>query len=96
MRNLFLICLVFCTVLLTTTWAQVNTAQINGTVTDSSGAVVPNANITVSNPDMALTRNAKSNEAGNYNFPFLPPATYQLRLEARVLPARSKGMLQWQ
>lgn len=63
--------------------AQVNTAQINGTVTDSSGAVVPNVTVTVANPDTGFTRSAKTTDAGAFIVPFLAPGKYNLRTEAR-------------
>lgn len=62
-------------------WAQVNTAQINGTVSDASGAVVPNAQITVTNPATGFSRATQSNETGNFAVALLPPATYTLKVE---------------
>src|SRR5579859_1182892 len=48
-------------------WAQEN-ATITGTVTDSSGAVVPNAPISLTNQATGQTRQTVSNSAGAYNF----------------------------
>ncbi len=47
--------------------AQEN-ATITGTITDSSGAVVPNASITLTNPSTGQSRQSISNTAGEYNF----------------------------
>ena len=55
----------------TTCWSQ-TTATIVGTVTDSSGAAVPNVSITVMSKDTGLTRKATTNQAGNYVAPSLP------------------------
>src|SRR5581483_6737011 len=59
--------------------AQVTaTATLQGTVTDQSGAVIPGADVTVTDPATGLTRTEKSNEAGLYVFSLLPAGTYQL------------------
>lgn len=56
---------------------------ISGVVQDPSGAVVPNARVTVSNPARGITRNLTSNEDGVFTAPALPPATgYEVRVEA--------------
>ena len=49
MKKLVLLCL-FTLMLATCLVGQESTASINGTITDASGAVVPNAQITVTNP----------------------------------------------
>ena len=43
-------------------------ATITGTVTDASGAVVPNADISLDEPGTGQIREAKSNEAGVFRF----------------------------
>src|SRR5881398_670511 len=56
--------------------------EITGVVSDSSGAVVAGATITVSNPQTNFTRSATTNNAGNYNFPALLPGLYNVRAES--------------
>lgn len=56
--------------------------EITGVVSDSSGAVVAGATITVSNPQTNFTRTATTNNAGNYNFPALLPGLYNVRAES--------------
>ncbi|MGH9842714.1 MAG: TonB-dependent receptor [Blastocatellia bacterium] len=56
--------------------AQSAFATLSGTVVDESGAVVPGAEVTILNPQTAAQRLTKSNDAGFYSFPSLPPATY--------------------
>src|SRR5579862_5652332 len=46
-------------------FAQTDTARIQGTVTDPTGAVVPNATITVTNTDQGRTFSATSDGSGN-------------------------------
>src|SRR5882762_4839933 len=59
--------------------AQVETSSsINGTVTDSTGAVVVGAAVTVKNQDTGETRKAVTNSTGYYSFPSLPPGTYTI------------------
>jgi hypothetical protein len=55
--------------------------EITGHVSDSSGAAVPQANITLTNTSTNATRNTVSTDAGDYSFPSLPPGTYDIRVE---------------
>ncbi|MCS7024984.1 MAG: TonB-dependent receptor [Bryobacteraceae bacterium] len=63
--------------------AQVATGRIEGVVTDSSGAVVPGARVTVRDirRDTAYVQNA--NAEGFFVFPSLQPSVYQLTVEAQ-------------
>ena len=61
-------------------WAQHDTATVAGTVTDSSGAVLPAANVTVTNADTKLVFKGVSNQAGLYSIPNLPIGDYTLDL----------------
>jgi len=63
-------------------FGQAITGVIRGTVTDSSGAVVPNATVNVINADTKLTRNLKTNGAGEYAAPLLPVGHYDVAIEA--------------
>jgi len=56
--------------------------SIFGTVTDSSGAVVPNATVTVVNVAKGVSITARSNESGQYTVQHLIPDTYQVQVEA--------------
>lgn len=57
--------------------AQTTTGSIYGTVTDASGAVIPGATITVTNPQTNETLTAKSNNDGAFVFPVVNPGTYK-------------------
>src|ERR1039458_1495269 len=52
--------------------AQAPVGDISGTVFDESGAVIPNAQVTITNKDTGLVRNVTSNPAGLYNASALP------------------------
>ena len=60
-----------------TLWAQA-TGQINGSVQDSSGAVLPGAEITATQTDTGVSRMTVSNETGRYVLPNLPVGPYKL------------------
>ena len=59
-------------------FAQTNTGRIVGTITDSTGAVIPGAEISIRNPTTGLARNVVTNESGTYAVPLLPPAIYEV------------------
>jgi hypothetical protein len=58
--------------------AQTFRGQMTGTVTDSGGAVVPNAAVKLKDPATGTIRDTVSGADGIFNFPQLPPGTYDL------------------
>ncbi|MBL8290194.1 MAG: carboxypeptidase regulatory-like domain-containing protein [Bryobacterales bacterium] len=52
--------------------------SLSGTVTDPTGAVTPNAAITVNDINRGLTRSTNSDPDGRYSFPQIPPGNYRL------------------
>jgi hypothetical protein len=58
--------------------AQTTNGLITGTVTDSSGAVMPDAQVTVTNVGTSLTRNTTTNSTGAYILPQMPPGVYKI------------------
>jgi hypothetical protein len=62
--------------------AQLSTGDIVGTVTDSSGAIIPGAKVVLTNTGTQVQTNAVSNGSGNYLLTFLQPGNYSLRIEA--------------
>jgi Carboxypeptidase regulatory-like domain len=61
--------------------AQVDRAGLNGTVTDSSGRVVPQAHITAVHNATGLRREATSSPTGTYDIPELPVGVYTITFE---------------
>src|SRR5215831_13592700 len=61
--------------------AQTDRASVNGTVTDSSGAVVGDAKIEAVSLETGFRRQASSGEAGTYQLPGLPIGTYKISVE---------------
>lgn len=56
------------------------TGTLQGTVMDKTGAVVPNAGVSITSKDTGLVRSTKSNDSGLYRFDLLPPGTYEVRV----------------
>ena len=61
--------------------AQIITATISGTVTDSSGSVIPEAKVTATNKGTGLVRTTTTGADGQYVLPFLPVGTYTVKSE---------------
>lgn len=59
--------------------AQGITADVLGTVTDNTGAIVPNAAVTIENIGTHEKRTATTSAAGEYTFTLLPIGTYTLQ-----------------
>ena len=60
-------------------WAQA-TAELNGTVTDESGAVLPGVTVTATQTDTGVTRTAVTDGNGAYVMPNLPTGPYRLEV----------------
>jgi len=70
-------------------YGQNLTGQLTGTVTDSSGAVVPNANITLKNQLSGDIRRTVSNSEGVFAFASVPTGEYTITIE-------SQGFAKWE
>jgi hypothetical protein len=68
--------------LFTAVAASQSTGSLRGTVTDSSGAVVTNAAVTVRNVATNITLEAQADPQGNYQLPSLPPGQYDVTVTA--------------
>ena len=62
-------------------FGQGERANITGTVTDASQAVVPGAAVAVRHTGTNVVNRAESNSAGIYYIPSLPPGEYELTVE---------------
>jgi hypothetical protein len=62
-------------------YGQAATGIITGTVTDESGAVVPNAKISITNKATGATRSLAANAEGLYSAPALQAGDYEIRVE---------------
>lgn len=65
-----------------TAYPQSITGTLTGTVTDPSGAVIPQANIVLTNTDSRDVRRTITNTEGYFSFAAVPAGNYELRVEA--------------
>jgi Carboxypeptidase regulatory-like domain len=79
MKHLTLCLLLMC--LAPTASAQVTTADLVGTVRDSSNAVIAGAKVTLTNDATNVSRSTTSDQSGYYNFIGLQPGNYTLTVE---------------
>ena len=77
------VCLIATLAMATFLFSQdIRTATLVGTVTDSSGAVVPNVAVTVTNIDTGVATRSLTKAEGAYYLPFLNVGNYRLTMEA--------------
>ncbi len=67
------------------------TSAIVGQVTDSTGAAIPGAGVTITNEQTAARRTAKTDAGGRFSFPQLIPGTYSVRIEAQGFAPEQSG-----
>jgi outer membrane receptor protein involved in Fe transport len=75
--------LVVAALLATSSALAQSTATLQGTVTDSKGAVVPNATVQVRNKGTASERTTQTDNEGNYQFAALPVGLYTVEVKAQ-------------
>ena len=67
--------------MLTATFALSQTGSVQGTVTDSAGAVVPGAEVTVKSLGSNAVRTATTTDTGTFSIPSLPPGGYDITVK---------------
>jgi outer membrane receptor protein involved in Fe transport len=76
------------------TWSQTVQGVITGTVTDPSGAAVPNATVTITNAGTNASQSATTGSDGTYRFPLVPPGTYTVDIKAaNFAEVRASGVV---
>ena len=82
MKNLFRICHILVAVLVMSSAvaavAQLDTGSIQGVIRDTTGAVIPNATVVVTNEGTQRAYHATANAQGEYNMPSLPVGIYSV------------------
>jgi hypothetical protein len=78
MSRFLLLCLAVFVLAGAVLWAQTETGQITGTVTDPTGAVIPNAKVTARSTTTGATRSTVTNSTGLYSVTGLLPGRYQV------------------
>jgi len=61
---------------------NISTAQLHGTVHDPSGAVIPNATVTIGDESKGFSRETTTDSQGDYLLLLLPPGTYTITATA--------------
>jgi hypothetical protein len=62
--------------------AQTATTSIRGDVTDATGAVIPNVDVTIAEASIGFTQSHQTNDKGEYNFQQIPPGAYLIKIHA--------------
>ena len=73
---------------------QTTNGLITGSVTDATGATVPGAVVTATNPATGVVRTATSNESGAYVVPQLAPGNYDLSVEKQGFATEKRPSVQ--
>ena len=63
--------------------AQTGNTSLRGTIADPNGASVPDAVVTITNPDVGISLTAKTDKEGGYQFLEVRPGTYVLTVSAK-------------
>jgi len=75
-------------------WSQTVQGVITGTVTDPTGAVVPNASVTITNVGTNISQATTTGSDGSYRFSLVPPGTYTLEVKAaNFATVRASGLV---
>ena len=75
-------------------FAQFASGSIGATVTDATGAVVPQAKVTLKNQATGAVRDTVTNSSGYFDFPSILPATYTLSINAPGMqPVEEQGIV---
>ncbi|HTT17794.1 MAG TPA: carboxypeptidase-like regulatory domain-containing protein, partial [Candidatus Sulfotelmatobacter sp.] len=70
--------------------AQVSTGKITGQVTDSSEAIIQNAQVVVTNVDTNVARTLETDSAGIYSAPSLQPGGYSVQVSMSGFQSQTK------
>lgn len=71
------------TILTPTVHTQVVTGTLTGTVTDATGATVPNATVTLTDQSTQVSQSTRTTSNGIYNVPYVTPGLYRVTVEAQ-------------
>src|ERR1700674_949677 len=74
--------------------AQIDTGAIVGTVRDPSGAAIPKAVVTLSNPATGVKQTTATNDAGEYQLAAVPPGRYSIAASATGFGAQVQNEIE--
>jgi len=87
-----IVCLMLFAILLPSAHAQETTAAVQGTVTDPTGAIVPNATVTATSSSLLRTVSSKTDSHGVYRLNALPPGNYVLTVSGAGMTAKATNL----
>ena len=73
-------------------FSQAVNGTIVGNVTDTTGAIVTNAKVTITEQATNVSHSANTNESGNFTFADVPPGNYSVGVIMTGFKRRSAGM----
>ena len=76
-------------------FAQTSNATLGGTVSDSTGALIPGVSMTATNTQTGVVTTVISNEAGAYQFASLQPGSYKVSAELGGFQTQVSTMWHW-
>ncbi len=91
--RIFGVCLLACLFVSFADGQQGGRGQINGTVTDSSGAVIPAAHVTIKNVLTGQTVAVDTNSRGDYSVPFLEIGQYTVSAAREGFESKTQNNL---
>ena len=71
-------------------FGQAITASLQGSIADKSGAVLPKANVTVTNTETGFSRSTTSGDSGEYKLSSLPVGNYKVTAQAATFQAQTR------
>ena len=77
-------------------FGQVPSAEITGTVTDTTGGLISGATVAVTNNSTNTQRSLETNSSGIYNAPALPPGNYSVRVSKPGFRAEIRNSIELQ
>src|SRR5579863_9014924 len=94
MRYLRQACCLFAFLLCASAAFAQDTATLNGTVHDTTGAVVAGATVTVSNATIGMNKTTTANGDGDWVIPYLPSGAYDVNISAKGFKTyEAKGLV---
>ena len=81
MRRVVFAAAMLCLYVCTSAFGQTANATLGGTVSDTTGALIPGMTITATNTETGIVNTVLTNEAGVYQFASLQPGTYKITAE---------------
>ena len=70
-------------------WGQSGDAELNGTIADSSGGAIPQAQLSLVNVETGVVRTVTADNDGRYRFSPLTPGTYTIQVRAQGFESKS-------